>query len=347
MRIISFGFRIIVFLAVLELALRWVGLGPYIPHHYKIQAHPAGCLLPSQSYGLNPNPGHYDVTLNDSLSFQVTHGIDGTRITHIDKSISLKEAPKLYMHGCSFTYGLGIDDSLTYPYLLHQETDYAVTNYAVPGFGSLPALLMTIEQLKAGHRPSVLILNYLRFHDERNSFSRRYREQLQLALELNEGFLWKEQQFAFPFEEWGYTFASMEGDSLQTHRVKALEVYDHFPFRRQSAIVNQAEGIFNNLATLFSRKRNHKVTQGIVAALHNLCQQHNIRLMVSIMTQDKQAKNLQRFCQKHQIETIDLAIDFDDPQYTLMPYDGHPSAAAHRVFADRIKEALGINRNEN
>ena len=325
---------------IVELGLRLCGIGPYLPHHYKLEADPIGCLLPSKYFGLSLKPGQFSITINEKLSFQATHGADSTRITHLPEISPPKDAPKLYIHGCSFTYGLGVDDSLTYPFLVHQETPFHVTNFAVPGFGSLQALLLTLQHLKDSQKPDILLLNYLHFHDERNSFTRPYRNQLQLALELNENTLWQHQQLPFSIKEWGFTYASLGKDSLRFHTIKAAEMYRHFPLRKHLATVNQAENAYNHISSLFSREQNNKVTQRIIKSLHTHCQQHDIRLIISIMTKDIYAKKLQAFCQSSQIETLDLAIDFENPTFTLQPYDGHPSAAAHRVFADRIKTYL-------
>jgi len=49
---------------------------------------------------------------------------------------------------------------------------------------------------------------------------------------------------------------------------------------------------------------------------------------------------IQEFSKKHQISFVDIAVDLSTAGATNMPYDGHPSAQTHSVYAQRLLKIL-------
>jgi hypothetical protein len=85
-------------------------------------------------------------TVNGALIYQavITTGSDGRRITPECESDS---CPTILFFGDSFTYGEGVDDSLTLPYLVSKYThsQYRTENFGVFGYGP-QHMLATIER---------------------------------------------------------------------------------------------------------------------------------------------------------------------------------------------------------
>jgi lysophospholipase L1-like esterase len=78
--------------------------------------------------------------------------------------------PKLIAAGCSFTFGLGVDDDSTWPWLLQERlTGYEVVNAAISGYGTDQALLAAERVVRQSAGPVRLVaLGLGDFQIERN-----------------------------------------------------------------------------------------------------------------------------------------------------------------------------------
>ena len=65
--------------------------------------------------GLSLNPGKFNVTINKKQKYNVTHTSDSLRTTGSNSDIA---KINIQLHGCSFTYGMGVNDEETYPFIL-------------------------------------------------------------------------------------------------------------------------------------------------------------------------------------------------------------------------------------
>ena len=46
------------------------------------------------------------------------------------------------------------------------------------------------------------------------------------------------------------------------------------------------------------------------------------------------------FCTRNNIPAVDISIDYTNPGYLNLPYDGHPNAKAHAIYAQKMHEYL-------
>ena len=166
-----------VWLLIAEGLLRLLGFQPFKVSPFQLASTPPSCMLPHTQLGFGLNPGKFDVSINKTITYTCTHTIDSYRITQKQPIFSPKK--RIDIHGCSFTYGMGVDDSLAYPFLVQQALpSLDIRNYAVPGYGTIQTLLILQQQIAQGQTPDKLILNYLDFHDERNALTPNYRNNL-------------------------------------------------------------------------------------------------------------------------------------------------------------------------
>jgi hypothetical protein len=78
--------------------------------------------------------------------------------------------PKLIAAGCSFTFGLGVDDDSTWPWLLQERlTEYEVVNSAINGYGTDQALMAAERVVRQSTGPvRLVVLGFGDFQIERN-----------------------------------------------------------------------------------------------------------------------------------------------------------------------------------
>ena len=73
--------QLFVILIAIEIVFRIFGYQPYRVQPYSLVSEPAQCLLPDEKLGFILNEGKFDVTINDSVKYSVTHDAGGERIT--------------------------------------------------------------------------------------------------------------------------------------------------------------------------------------------------------------------------------------------------------------------------
>ena len=168
---------------ILEIVLRSFGFLPPSPVSTVVSSTPPHSLCPHPQLGFTLCPGSYRVSINNGPAYMATHGNDSTRVTGFsDFSIPLIRK-KLFFYGCSFTYGMGVDDQQTFPFLIQKKLqDWQVYNYGVPAYGTLQALLQLQSQIERGPIPQMAILNYSALHDSRNKLSIAQQKYWQEAL---------------------------------------------------------------------------------------------------------------------------------------------------------------------
>lgn len=310
-----------------ELALWVLQYRPYRQTEYAIQSTPERCLISHPTLGFGLNPGTYSVTINDSLSYSVTHGLDSLRVT--SSSVVSDSLPQLWLMGCSYTYGMGVNDEETFAWLLQEKhPELRVRNFGVPGFGTVQSYLQLKQLLEAGEIPGQVILNYADFHDERNVLAPRYRHALSV------GFRGADSTINEVMDGSRIPFASTNAGSLQIQSVAWDSLYQDWRGRATFASVNFWQTFSDNIHQYDLAPRN--TTVSLIQAMNAFCSERNIPFLVTGLTQSKETRSLLQTLDSLGISTQDISVDLSDPTYNHLPYDSHPNARAHREYAEGI-----------
>ncbi|MEO1437705.1 MAG: hypothetical protein AAFV80_19355, partial [Bacteroidota bacterium] len=231
-KLVQYLVLIAILLFIFEATFRVLGFKPYHFEPFSIVSEPAFCLIPHGRLGLSLNPGTFEVTMNEGLHYSVTHTSDSLRKTA--KHSKVGEFPKIDFHGCSFTYGMGVNDAQAYPWLVQEALDsFHIRTLAMPGHGILQALILLKEQEKNATLPKVVVLNYAAFHDQRNLLDLQYRKHLHYGFERSNPEIRKLFQTAhFPYAQ-----LSPEGE-LEVQWENWNSIYQNWPGRKTFAAVN-------------------------------------------------------------------------------------------------------------
>lgn len=320
-----FFISLTIVLIVIELFLRLGGFEVYQLPKLNFKSNPEGCIG-KDSLGFHLVPGSFRVLVSDSLEYFVTHGFDSLRVTsyHADSDTP---KPKIFIFGCSYTYGQGVNDNETFPFLLQDAfPEYNIFNYAVPGQGTHQAFLRFRQALENGNFPDLVIVSYATFHEERNFLSRSYQHKLYQGCEV-----YNEDTLIYPFVE-------LIEDTFVIKYGNVLDKFKPTPFRQVSVLANFID---ESLSEVHSNQRKQLMaSQTIVSAMHELCLQHGILFVIADVESSHQSKIISKFCQEKPIEYIDISPDFSAGIYRNLPYDFHPNALAQQYYADRLTEYL-------
>lgn len=316
-------------LLLTELSLRLLGFKPYHPPPIRIQFAPGSCFLTDSVWGISLKPGQYTVTLNDGLTYHVTHNAQGERIcSAIPPPDSAAEWVFL---GCSMTYGMGVDDSCAYPYRIQQAMPHVnVRNLAIPGTGGLHQYLRLKAYLEQGNKPDMVFFSYLDFHDSRNVFSSATAHLLRIGMNNNV----RPEGSRF----WGYAYAEQKAGQWTEHIRDLTRTPGRPGCIRYSAVCNllQQQRDYRHDARLpMLESSKHYLLE-----CARLCREKGIAFAVTFMNTGGNNQLIQQFCHENEIWIVDLSVDFSDPAMSNLPYDPHPSPLAHRRMAEKFLQQL-------
>lgn len=320
----------IITLIAIEIVFRLFGHVPYHVQKYSLVSEPGGYMLPDENKGFILGEGTFKVTINDSVKYTVTHK-DGHRPTSFeekDTSIDISDKPRIALIGGSFNYGMGVDDTLAYPYILQEEgfkKKYDIYNYCVPGYGTYQSIynFKTREDFKTY---DAVILHYASFHDERNVLTPTYR------VALHHGFLNSSDEIREKYKAAKFPYFDIEkGES----HVSMDKLYKNWWLREYSSTVNFVQSIADNASPTYQQFRD--IPMKIIEDFNEaICKPNNIHLIIATITSNKQTDRIKTFCEEKGIKTVDLFVDYTKEELSNLPYDSHPNAKAHRMYAEKM-----------
>ncbi|MDD2636627.1 MAG: SGNH/GDSL hydrolase family protein [Bacteroidales bacterium] len=307
-------------ISVAEISLRVFGLTTYLIPEKKVYSGFSNSIMLDKTYGFALRDGTFKITINNGLRYTTTHK-NGLRITNYTE-IEDSNKSTIEFYGCSFTYGHGIDDSLTFPFLVQKElTNYNIKNYAVPGYGTIQALIKLREKHNKNDFPDIVILCYADFHHERDQLLESWQEKYTINLEQSEIIFNNESLKTSTFP-----YAEIKNDTLLI-KYRRLQEFARVGFMRKYSV------LCNQLCILFQKKPCPTVTFAIINQINELCLKNNSRLIVATLTIDPA---IYGYCSTNNIELWDIFVPWYENGLNLLPYDPHPNSEANRRYAELI-----------
>jgi hypothetical protein len=256
-------------------------------------------------------PGVHNIVLVRGLarlSFRATIGSDGYRITGRDPERA--GAPELWIFGCSFTWGLGLNDEQTFPWLVQSAMPAVrVRNLGQNGFGNVQALLQLRHAAERGERlPRLAVVVYNDFDRERNVGAPDY-----LRMMNGSGSSFHRAGVAVPV-------ASLEGAGDLHERWEPLFVGAPID-PRVPAPAYQVQ-----------------VTDAVMDGILDICSRHGIVPILAVQS-GLDGDPVVEHARRKGYVIADLWVALSErggKRYRLLPVDGHPNGAANRVWADKL-----------
>jgi hypothetical protein len=324
----TFAVALIVIAICGEILARLSGVEPWDPRPIGVVVEPGGRYFQQHpTLGYSHLPGSFTITMpQTSLTYHVTHLPDTLRVTHPLETYAAGGSGKeeIWIFGGSFTYGWGLDDDETFPWVLQESfPEFEVVNFGVSGYGTLISLLQFEEALARGRRPRIAVIAYATFHDMRNTFLRRHRKGLVQGNRLG--------PLVLPY-------ARLDAEGQLEIRM-ADSVYREFPLMRRSALAHLLDTFYNHrIEDRFVDSA--AVTRAILTEFQGLCEENGIRLVVAGID-DWRGTPMPGFLEERGISFVEIWVDLSDPRYVnSRDVFHHPNALAHRLYARRIEEFL-------
>ena len=318
-------FAIFISFLVCEGLMRLTSHRPWTVHETDVLVEPGDKLYSIDStLGYVHLPGTFKVTLGSGYSFKITHLSNSRRITQSLAVSAFKElGENIWIFGCSYTYGWSLNDEETYPWLMQEQLpQYKVVNFGVNGYGTLHSLIQFRELLKKEMKPTVAVIAYASFHDERNTFSRYRRKDVA------------------PHNKLGFRVhpaARINSNGKIDHQLAEVQ-YQEISFMRRSAFIHFLENLYN----MYEIKllRSHDVSKAIIKEFSRLALEKRIKLVVAGITSDPSTADLLEYCRSEGILAVDISVDLAISENNNLPHDSHPSAKANEEYAYKLTSFL-------
>ncbi|MCB0738579.1 MAG: SGNH/GDSL hydrolase family protein, partial [Bacteroidetes bacterium] len=238
----------------------------------------------------------------------------------------------LAFFGCSFTYGWGVEDTETFPYLVQKElSNFKVENYSVPGYGTIQAL-QQIRHIPADKFPKTVVLVYGSFHDHRNGLSLAQRKFWSTSV-TNQDANPAYSHIQFPCLE--------NANSHEISFIPSNQLYEPCKWCKKLATINFIENYSYRITD--SKRQLPTISLQIIEKINHLVKRHNSRLIVAgILDNEETALFLNQLKEKG-VECIDISVNTENPDYNLLPFDEHPNALAHEKYAQTFLKFFHSN----
>ena len=300
-----------------EIALRITGQQAWNPPQRKLEVlEPGGHFFEKDPLlGYAMRPGKMKVQMDGKHIFHANHGPDRYRLgPQVADSL-----PEIWVFGCSFTYGWGVNDAEAYPSVLQEMLpDYRIRNFGVSGYGTFQNLLEYERLLKTETRPVLVVLAYGSFHEQRNTCNRYWRKAI-ASQEVIQG-------LEYPWIRFG------EGDSLI--RGKMPLTYSPFPLMRFSALSHFIE--LKVCQYEDQGLRSKEVSYRLILDFQQKSRKQGIPFLLAGIWQNPGTSQMLQKAQSEGIRQLDISEDLSDPNLRIMPEDAHPNDIVHRRYAERL-----------
>ena len=305
---------VLIVLIGIEVGLRLIGYKT-LPVFYKVISTPTGFIIPDSIIGYTFKEGQYKVNLQNNFVYHATYINNGERLNPVHCSKS--NAKEIFIYGCSFFGGWGVDDSLVMSsYLQKNIPGMRVRNFAVPGHGLTTQYLLLKEQVKKKTAPSIAVFEMASFHTKRNVAARSLLR-------------------SFPTRtDYLYTFpkAKISNNKLEFSLV---------PFLQKPCNLDR---YFVTVATLEAAldKRydaglnEAEVESALIDSIAGFSSDHNIIPVFMCIYIDQTGENVKKHLNSRGYFNCSASINYFDKKYNLEPHDSHPNAIAHSMYADSI-----------
>jgi lysophospholipase L1-like esterase len=322
-RIKRFFKYLLIVLVSLELAFWILGYRPYTYVPFKVESTPENALSGDSILGFRLNPGSYQITLQDTLTFQAQHTAAGRRNIP-GNPVESNKNEQIHFYGCSFTYGYGVNDGETFAALTQEAfPDHKIVNHAVMGYGTIQSYLQVLEN-KEIRANDLVVLCFSSEHFKRNVLSNAYRLHLKIGFE-NASVNLNQQMKGARFPYWNHCDSTPQFEQWEN-------IYAHWPLREYSPGVN----LLQSQVERFQDAQINEVglTACLIERMAAKVSDLNGRFLVVCLDTNETTKKLQE--QTNVPFWLNVGFDFNDQHLTNHPFDTHPNASGHRVIADKI-----------
>lgn len=289
--------------------------------------------------GFAANPGSYQLTekvrgMPGALVYRVRIEKDGRRATSQDETVYLKK-PEVWIFGCSFTWGQGLNDEDTFAYLTQQVfTNYHVMNFGENGYGTHQSLIQMRRLFAAGRKPEAVVIAYIPWHEQRNVADPKYVEALYWFSSFQRGF------FATALDSVKFRLSKWVFGEQKSEKMARL----HYPkayLDKEGKLAIRSLPLLPEVAS-DKDPRAVAVTEAIFDEIYEESVKHGVKpIILRLWNRGPDPQEAHLISRGFVFQ--DAFVDYSDTNWYIYPWNGHPNAKANKIFAGRLEPVLKKN----
>jgi hypothetical protein len=310
---------LLLFIIVAEITCRAKGYKPgSAQNNGNLQIQPPALFESDSVLGYRMNPGKYHFKQFAS-EYDITINSNHHRVTSPNDTDTGTDKPRIFFLGGPSTFGHGVDDDETYPFLMQLRLpSYKIVNLAQLNVGLAEnyAQFVSLNNIKKG---DVVVYVYHSRHDDR-------------AKQLVKKFNNPGPNLSNLVEKFYYITLDTNL-RMQLHKFK----HHHWPFSRYSAFTNYLEESFN--AKLNFSDGTHDIAEKAVRSMAQICRERGCNFMLVYWRKDEYQQSTLDYCRQNGV----TAITF--PAHISFTHAGDhaPIKNANIAFTDSIIHYLTID----
>ncbi|MDX1959903.1 MAG: hypothetical protein SFU98_15135 [Leptospiraceae bacterium] len=295
-----------------------------------------------EDLGYRALPGTFEVKIEVKESsipkiYSLNIDEEGHRFTSKSNTDNINK-PEIWIFGCSFTWGQGLSDHETYPYLVQSNLqDYKVTNFGENGYGNHHALVEIEKSLIKLNKtpPKAIVVSYIEWHEDRNTAEAYYVSALEDFQHFKKGVIRK------AFERIIFTFVRLFkiSSNFISYRFKypvaELDKNDNL-----SVYTIPLVAFFEPIKSIDYRI---KVTQKIFLRILEIANSKKIPVIILHQWStppDYKKDPMIEFFKTSGFHYVDAYVDYSKNENNMNPYDGHPNPESNKVYAKALLKKL-------
>ncbi len=321
-------------LLLIEVILR-LGLINFQDFKIPVYIEPHSLFKSDSKLGWDNSPGTYSIYVNDtSTRFNANVSHDGNRLTTFAAKKRSECNQSIHIYGCSVTFGFSISDSSTQSSQLQKAfPNSCVTNKGVPGYGVAQMFLNLKKSVIDGNAPDIAVFNYINFHDNRTPLSKLWSNEIWSI--IDNGNTQKYESAHMPY-------FNLINDSLVFDSKPMHEIAYRWPLQKWLKVVHVVNYIWYEKNDQKNRDFYHQISKATAFKIMEFCHSNNITPVFAELPYYNFSgiSDIISELAKANYYTLPYTLDYSNPKYNSMPYDNHPNAKAHLIYAKELAKFL-------
>lgn len=291
-----------------------------------LKTHPHSFIKEDNLLGWKLMKGNYFNSLN---KHKIVYTINqfGRRITINSSEKEVDSGNKLFLFGCSFTFGQSVSNENTFPYLIQKDLkNLSVYNFGTPGYSLIQMLIQLKQEINNNNIPKIVILNYGYWLNERGA----------KGVQWLKRFNYHSNQLTI--NEMNYPFGKIKNQKLDIYYLQKNQLDKDLLFSDVFLTLDLINSFITTLQEV-NISNQERIAIETIKEFQKICFQNDIEFLIFCF--DRKGFNLIKNNKINDLRYSLSKVDISKNVYNCSPEDpSHPNNLANKIYKAEIIHSL-------